>query len=179
MDFDQAFEHLVGIEGNFVDDPADSGGATKYGITENVARSCGYMGSMRDLPLATAKAIYKERYWLKTGCGYIQQLYPKLAYEVFEIAVNIGTFHPVKWLQRALNVFNNGGTQYADLGVDGAFGPSTLNALKAYAYLRKEEGEKVLTAAMNAQQGLYYMELAEQRAKDEKFVYGWFKNRVV
>ncbi len=32
--------------------------------------------------------------------------------------------------------------------------------------------------ALNALQGAFYVELAERRAKDEAFVYGWLLNRV-
>lgn len=179
MDFDQAFIHLVGIEGNFVDDPSDSGGATKYGITERVARKHNYQGHMRDLPLDLAKRIYFVDYWVPAGCDRIQPNYPELAYELFDSVVNIGIATPVKWLQRALNAFNNTGTLYADLLVDGQFGPSTERALAAFYSIRKQEGEKILLAAMNSQQGSFYLGLVEQRQKDEKFVYGWFKNRVV
>jgi len=37
----------------------------------------------------------------------------------------------------------------------------------------------VLCRALNCLQGAYYIELAERREKDERFVYGWLKNRVV
>ena len=46
-----------------MNNPADRGGATKYGITEAVARTNGYQGNMKDLPLNVAKAVYKKQYW--------------------------------------------------------------------------------------------------------------------
>ena len=52
MNFEHAFERLIGHEGGFVDHPSDPGGATRYGITERVARANGYTGSMREFPLA-------------------------------------------------------------------------------------------------------------------------------
>ena len=33
MDFDQAFERVIGHEGGYVNDPRDPGGETKYGIS--------------------------------------------------------------------------------------------------------------------------------------------------
>ena len=33
MDFDQAFEKLIGHEGGYVNNPADPGGETKFGIS--------------------------------------------------------------------------------------------------------------------------------------------------
>ena len=60
MNFDEAFELLLGHEGNYSDHPADPGGKTRYGITEAVARDVGYRGDMRDLPLDLAKRVYLE-----------------------------------------------------------------------------------------------------------------------
>ena len=63
MAFDQALQHTVSLEGGYSNHAADRGGATDYGITEAVARENGYTGSMKDLPLSTAKEIYERRYW--------------------------------------------------------------------------------------------------------------------
>ena len=41
---------IIEREGGYVDDISDSGGETKYGITEEVARRYGYDGKMIDLP---------------------------------------------------------------------------------------------------------------------------------
>ena len=61
--FDDAFEIIVGSEGGYSNDPNDPGGATRFGITEAVARANGYEGDMKDLPLDKAKSIYKAKYW--------------------------------------------------------------------------------------------------------------------
>ena len=58
MNFDTAFAKLLGHEGDFSDHPADPGGATRFGITEAVAREVGYRGDMRELPVDLAKRIY-------------------------------------------------------------------------------------------------------------------------
>ena len=57
-------------------------------------------------------------------------------------------------------------------------GSRTLAALKTYIYIRKEVGCTVLHRALNALQGAFYISLVERRQKDERFVYGWFANRV-
>ncbi len=36
-----------------------------------------------------------------------------------------------------------------------------------------------LAVALNCDQGVYYKNLSRRRQKDEKFVYGWLKNRVL
>ncbi|MFX8421989.1 glycosyl hydrolase 108 family protein, partial [Acinetobacter baumannii] len=63
MNIEQYLDELIKREGGYVNNPADRGGATKYGITQAVARTNGFKGSMKDLPLDVAKAIYKKQYW--------------------------------------------------------------------------------------------------------------------
>ena len=62
---ERMLDELVEREGGFVDHPADRGGATRYGITEAVARAHGYRGAMRQLPRAEALNIYRRL----SGCG--------------------------------------------------------------------------------------------------------------
>lgn len=109
--FEDAFAILLEQEGGYSDDPEDSGGKTRYGITEAVARENGYLGDMRDLPLDVARAIYKLRYWEAVGCDY----YPwPLSLYVFDCAVNQGVEPAKKMLQRALDTVQ-----------DGVIGPTT------------------------------------------------------
>lgn len=63
MNFDKAFDRLLGHEGGFVDHPRDPGGATRWGITQRVARAYGYAGDMRSFPVTDAKRIARTDYW--------------------------------------------------------------------------------------------------------------------
>lgn len=170
--------NIIEIEGDYVNDPADSGGETKYGITIAVARAYGYEGEMTDLPRETAFSIYTDKYWDKLHLDSVEQLSEKVATELADTAVNMGTERAATFLQRSLNVLNLRGTLYADIGVDGHIGPATLTALVAFLDERGRDGELVLESMLNALQGAFYVELAERREKDERFVYGWFKWRV-
>jgi lysozyme family protein len=115
--FDHAFATIADIEGGFSDRDmqADPGGATKYGVTERVARLWGYKGDMRDLPLTTAREIAKAWYWDKYQCD---QLDPHVAYQVFDAAYNGG--YPVRWLQECVGA-----------RPDGVIGPATIAAARA------------------------------------------------
>lgn len=115
MNFDQAFDVLLKHEGGFVDHKDDPGGATRFGVTEAVAREVGYRGDMRALPLELAKRIYRERYW---NAVRAEELPDKVRYIVFDAAVNSGVGQAIRWLQRAVGV--------AD---DGVMGPKTMAAL--------------------------------------------------
>lgn len=172
---DKVINEILNVEGGYVNDPGDSGGETNFGITVAVARAAGYTGSMRDLPRATAFDIYAELYWDKVRADDILAISPAVCEEVVDTGVNMGTGRAGKFLQRSLNVLNSRGKMYEDLVVDGGIGPATIRALRAYCDHRDEE---TLVKALNCLQGAKYIELAERREKDERFVYGWLKNRV-
>lgn len=117
MNIDQALEILLRHEGGYVDHPSDPGGRTMYGITERVARGYGYQGHMRDLPLATAAAIYRKQYWTAIRAD---ELPASLRFHVFDAAANSGVAQAVKWLQ-----------QCAGVKADGIVGPITIKAAQA------------------------------------------------
>lgn len=176
--FDRALAHTLGIEGGFSDDPADSGGATRYGITEDVARRHGYSGPMGVLPLAVAKEIYRRSFWDLLQLDLVAAISEPIALELFDTAVNMGPTFATNSLRRCLNVFNRNQVDYADIPTEGLVDVPTLKALHAFFSKRGDTGKTVLLRALNALQGAHYILLAERRSKDEKFVYGWFNQRV-
>ena len=178
MNFQENWERLVGIEGGFVDDPSDSGGATKFGVTERVARRHGYQGPMRDLPLGTAMDIAKIEYWDPMQLDELSQIFPLVAGELFDTGYNTGTARAVRFLQRSLNALNRQGRDYDDQVVDGKTGKRTLNALRQYKLARPRLGESVMLKALDCLQGAFYIDLVERREKDEKFLYGWLRHRI-
>lgn len=171
-------ESVVDIEGGFVDDPDDSGGATKFGITEEFARAAGYQGKMRDLTHEQAVGLYLAGVWAPLQLNAILPTSEAIATELFDTGVNCGIARAGSFFQRCLNVMNRRGRDYADILVDGAIGPATLATYDAFRQVRGREGEAVLYKALNALQGAFYIELAERREKDERFVYGWLLHRV-
>lgn len=171
--FELACAHTLGIEGGYVDDPRDRGGATRWGITEAVARTDGYTGPMSALPQARALAIYRRLYWDRIGLDWVAAVAPQVALEVFDTGVNMGVIVAGRFLQRVLNALNRRGTDYPDLVVDGIAGPATAKALRAFIQLRGGDGLAILLRYLNALQGAAYIELAEGRQANEAFVLGW------
>lgn len=115
MNFDEAFHHLLGHEGGYVNHPDDPGGETNWGVTKVVARQHGYEGLMKDMPVEVAKAVYRKSYW---DAVQADNLPPAIRYAVFDAAVNSGVGTSVRWLQQSV-----GATP------DGVLGPKTLAAL--------------------------------------------------
>jgi lysozyme family protein len=113
--FDDAFTALMVNEGGYVDNPADPGGATRWGCTERVARAHGYTGAMQDLPQSFAHDVAKAEYWDKYLCD---QFDGRIGFQVFDAAYNGG--HPAQWLQMA-----------AGVTADGQIGAQTIAAVRA------------------------------------------------
>lgn len=117
MNYDQAFDALIGNEGGYSFNANDPGGETMWGITARVARRNGYLGDMKLLSRDTAKGIYEHEYWAPARCD---DLPPALRFQMFDAAVNSGVEQATLWLQRAV-----------DVAADGVIGPATLAAVRA------------------------------------------------
>jgi lysozyme family protein len=114
VNFDQAYDFLIGEEGGYSHNSNDPGGETIWGITRRVALQEGYQGDMRYLSRETAKGITQKRYWDAVHADDLPQV---MRLPVFDAAFNSGTKQAIQWLQRAL-----------DLVDDGVMGPLTLAA---------------------------------------------------
>lgn len=158
----------------YVNDPADHGGETNYGITIEDARKALYTGSMRDLPFAMVKAIYRGKYWAALSGDDITS--QAVADELFDAGVNVGVGTEVRFLQRVLNALNDGGRRWADLPTDGGLGPATLEALNA-AVSQDEKIERAIVRGLDVLQGAHYIELCEKHPRVERFLKGWLLNR--
>lgn len=192
MDEHELIDELIAREGGYVNNPADRGGATRFGITEAVARAHGYSGAMTAFPREEAAAIYRRLYWLRPRFDQVARRSPAVAAELFDTGANMGPAVASTFLQRALTALNRNGKDYPDLVPDGRIGPATLAALDAFLKLRgssrplgsgvgdqhQTSGETVLLRALEALQGERYLRLAERRPANEAFLYGWLANRI-
>lgn len=175
---DDFIAEVIKREGDYSNHPADKGGPTRWGVTEQVARAFGYKGPMRELPIATAAQIYKGRYWFDVNFEQIASRYPMVAFEMFDTGINMGQVVAGRFLQRALNVFNREAADYPDIGMDGQVGRMTLFALDGFKRKRGSAGEAILVRALECQQGERYLDISEGRPANEAFTYGWFASRI-
>lgn len=178
VDVERFVEDLIRREGGYVNHPHDRGGPTRYGITEQVARAYGYLGPMQDLPIEIARDIYFERYWSGPKFHLVAARSSAVAEELLDTGVNMGPMVASRFLQRALNVLNRNAMAYPDIVADGVIGRMTLYALDQYLAEREEAGIVVLLRALNAQQAVRYIEIAEARPTQESFIFGWLRERV-
>jgi lysozyme family protein len=136
-------------EGGHVNNPADPGGGTKFGISK---RSYPQL-DIRNLTLADARAIYERNYWNKAGCP---DLPPRLALAVFDAAVNNGVKHTVSFLQIAVKAQE-----------DGVYGPETKTEAKNATI--KDPDDLTLAQEVHAQRILFMV----RNPKWSEFGRGW------
>ncbi len=135
MTFERAFEIVIGHEGGYVADSRDPGGETKYGISKRANPDV----DIRNLTLAKAQWIYRQRYWLPLHADAMPE---SAAIQVFDAAVNHGLRAATRMMQRALQVPD-----------DGVIGPVTLNAMVAADDAR-------FVARFAAERLMFYTDLA-------------------
>lgn len=111
--FEKAVNAVLDHEGGHVDDPADPGGETKYGISKSAYPN----EDIAKLTKARAKKLYRQDYWDACACDDLPSGVDIL---VFDAAVNQGPKFARRMLQKA-----------AGATVDGVIGPKTLQAVKA------------------------------------------------
>lgn len=181
---DAIITEVIRAEGDaFTNDPRDSGGPTKYGITQRALsqylRRPAAVHEVMELTETQARAVYRQQYVEAPGFDAVLNLSDAIAAELVDTGVNCGTAVAATLLQQALNALNRNGRDYPDIAEDGDCGPRTIAALRAFLTLRRSEGETVLLRALNCLQGARYIDIARRRPKDEAFVYGWLRTRVV
>jgi lysozyme family protein len=115
MNFERAFERLIGHEGGYANDPNDPGGETKFGISRRSHPGEDIAG----MTLERARSIYLRDYWGPAGCDTVPD---GVRFDLFDMAVNSGVKAAIKTLQRAV-----GET------ADGILGPLTLQAVQSMA----------------------------------------------
>jgi len=113
MNFDEAFERLIGHEGGYVNHPDDPGGETKFGVS----RRAYPLENIKGMTLERAKVLYLRDYWGPAGCDAVPDA---IKFDLFDMAVNSGVVPAVRTLQRAV-----GATP------DGILGPKTLQAVNS------------------------------------------------
>lgn len=145
-------------EGGYVNDPSDSGGATKFGVTQStydLFRNAWKheLRPVRYITESEARKIYEDFF----NTAHADKLPAGLDMMHFDFAINAGPFQAAKTLQKVLGVTS-----------DGKIGPLTLQRVKEL------NTRDLILQYAEARRG-FYTRLAEKRPKDAKFLKGWLK----
>lgn len=101
VNFDTAFDRLLGSEGGYSNDPSDPGGETNWGISKRSYPDV----DIRNLTREQAKEIYRADFYNRI---HADEMPGSVAFQAFDFAVNSGIDTAVRHLQRAINVADDG-----------------------------------------------------------------------
>ena len=137
-------------EGGYVDNPNDSGGPTKYGITQRDLPG----EDIENLTPERATAYYLENYW-KTFYSQIDS--QAVADKLFDLGVLFGVGEAIKMAQTVLKIT-------AD-GVFGLISLAALNEAEPISFIRAFKTVFVSHA----------IGIANAKPQDREFLAGWIK----
>lgn len=180
-DFDKAIETVLSHEGFYSNDPADKGGATKYGVSlrflQSLGESLGDIDSdgdvdiqdIKSLTLDEAKRIYRSQWWDKFGYSQIRD--DSLATKVLDLSINMGATQAHRLLQTAINRLG-----IDKLVVDGKLGPKSFLAIN-----RGYPTSLIIAKAYADEAARFYIDLTFSRIRQMgleqggKYLFGWIR----
>jgi lysozyme family protein len=176
-DFDKAVEFVLTNEAGFVNDPADSGGATNFGISlrflrelpsENLKRYGFFkapdqldVSDIEHMPRSQAIFVYEYEFWRMAPFDHISD--QNLCNYIFDCCVLHGTSNGIKVLQHALWDYRHTMNAVKD---DGILGNQTLNNLNFIT------ASSLIPCLMAERAGLMRL-IVSKNSKDERFLNGW------
>ena len=144
------FPRLMKYEGGYVNDPADSGGETKYGISKRAYPQL----DIKNLTEADAMEIFYRDYYLPLNIPDIDD--ENTAWQLFDFGVNAGVKRSAKLIQSIVNAYP-----------DGKIGKKTLNLINGF------HEDYPLHIYFMSKRLMYYLNLTERNPRMLKFLKGW------
>jgi lysozyme family protein len=141
----------IKIEGDYVNDPHDSGGETKYGISKKSYPQI----DIKNLSIDAAIEIYKRDFFYRLHLDQIASI--RVRWKVFDIAVNQGPGTAARHLQKIVGA-----------KVDGKIGPETIEKSNAI-------DEKELLWKLMQEQIFRYVEIVSAQTIQLIFLKGWIR----
>jgi lysozyme family protein len=169
--FEAAIGTVLKHEGGFVNNPADPGGATNYGVSLRYLKNLGHELSdinhdgvvderdIRQMSLTNACTIYKQEWWDRFKYGSFS--WQDIATKVFDTAVNVGSTHAHQFLQKAINQVG-----HSALTVDGVLGEKTFSAVNSFQPVLCIQNYRAI-------QLQFYKDLTVRNPNLIQFLHGW------
>jgi lysozyme family protein len=163
---EQEIDKLIAREGGFVNDPADNGGATKYGITQHTltlwrGREVS-VDDVKALEKHEAREIYYAWYYIKPGFNALPCAIQPI---MLDMAANHGASRAIKILQDAL--LSHG---YQVGKIDGKLGPKTISACNGAI---QQIGPQRLISLLVNRRVIFYEGLVRANDSQRRFLGGW------
>ncbi len=161
--FDEAFAYILKNEGvDYTNDPKDSGGPTKFGITQRDFEI--YIGrivpaiEIKEMHIDIAKSFYFNRYWKFLLCDHLDRA--GIAICIFDTSILYGVGTAALLAQRTVSLCG------ATLKLDAVVGDKTVDALNIVP----------VEAFLNAFHGLVLARIdtvITENPKNEVYRKGW------
>lgn len=163
--FDLAVENLLKFEGDYSDNPNDSGGATKFGVSLKWYRSTvdsqATVETIKHLTKTRAIELYQDYFW-----RYDAILDQAVAEKIFNMAVNMGSGTAHRIIQQAAEYVSN-----KFLSLDGVLGPKSIAAINSC-------DPDALLSELRARMVVRYAEIVLQNPSQKIFLLGWMRRGV-
>lgn len=155
---------IKNFEGGYVNDPADSGGPTNFGITQKVYDKFFNVKSsiedIKNMKMSDAVKIYRSMYF--TFNNIDTRYHEDLWHFIFDCYVQHGPNATGKIIQRALNSLGE------SLEIDGVIGIKTLEKIACHS------PEDILKYMIEWRIWLYN-QIVSNKPSQNKFLKGWLK----
>lgn len=157
--FNKAQQFVLQWEGGLCEDANDAGGITKYGVCLRFLKSIKPDATREDIINLTkeeASQIFYTHFWKKCRCDELPE---RIAFALYDTAINVGVSQAVKLLQRSVCV-----------KADGIIGDVTIQAVNRF--VGEGEEDKRLTDFLIRRKA-FYTNLAAQKPSQKVFLKGW------
>ena len=151
-----AVSHVLAFEGGFADNKYDSGGRTKYGISQRQYPNL----DISSLTKAQATELYFKDYWSKTMLDEIEE--DVCSTKIFDLLINAGQKASALCAQRAIR------SNQIEVAEDGKLGPQTVNAINHIPPVS-------FLAALRSEAAGYYRNLVAMKSDQKVFLNGWLR----
>lgn len=168
-DFEKAIETVLAKEGGYVNDPADAGGETNFGISKRRYPEV----DIKSLTREQAIALYRRDFW---NPAYDKIESQPVATKILELTLHLrhGDQRPyyetdmvgVRLVQQALRALGD-----REIAIDGRYGPQTLQSVRL-------ESPGALLAAIRVQQCRHYLAIVDAAPAQKQFFVGWIRRAV-
>lgn len=176
-DFKTAYQKTSIAEGGYANDRRDNGGETWKGISRN--NEINWIGwdiidHYKKLPNFPAnlkastelekavQSVYKTNYWNALNLDLIQE--QRMANELYDTAVNMGTGRSGMFFQQVLNVSSS-----TQLIKDGKIGPKTIAVFNTLS----SSDKYMVWKLFNCLQGEKYISICEANPSQKVFLRSW------
>jgi lysozyme family protein len=157
-DFNVSIKVILKNEGGYVNDLADPGGETNFGISRSFLISVGLPNEdVKNMTVDRAIELYKQYFWKDQYSNITDQT---IATKLFDLCVNMGSNQGTKLVQRSCIQLG------CKIGDDGIFGKNTLAAINSC-------DASLLIDKIIEVQSQFYKDLAASKPALAKFLKGW------